>query len=120
MPQSRDTTGQAGSCNPVRFSQWAAPIVPVLKRDGSIRICEDYKVTVNLTAETDTYLLPKIEDLFASLSGGKLFLIWSMLTKKSFWRSSQKNTPLLTLTEDSTAFGVASALSIFQCLCLSR
>ena len=63
----------AGIIRPVQFSQWAAPIVPVLKRDGSIRICGDYKVTVNLAAKTDTYPLPKIEDLFASLSGGKLF-----------------------------------------------
>ena len=45
----------------------------MLKRDGSIRICGDYKVTVNLAAKTDTYPLPKIDDLFASVLGGKLF-----------------------------------------------
>ena len=34
-----------GVIEPVQFSDWAAPIVPVVKRDGSIWICGDYKVT---------------------------------------------------------------------------
>ena len=63
----------AGVIKPVKFSEWAAPIVPVVKPDGSIRICGDYKVTINQVAKPDTYPLPKIEDLFTSLSGGKIF-----------------------------------------------
>ena len=62
-----------GVITPVQFSQWAAPIVPIIKSDGTVCICGDYKVTLNCAAKTDTYSLPKIEDLFASLSGGKLF-----------------------------------------------
>lgn len=31
----------------VEFSDWATPIVPVLKPDGSVRIFGDYKVTIN-------------------------------------------------------------------------
>ena len=58
---------------PVQYSDWAAPIVPVLKRDGSVRICGDYKVTVNRALTTDTYPLPRVNDLFASLAGGKMF-----------------------------------------------
>ena len=58
---------------PVQFSDWAAPIVPVVKRDGSIRICGDYKVTVSKAAKVDSYPLPRIDDLFASLSGGLAF-----------------------------------------------
>ena len=62
-----------GVITPVRFSKWAAPVVPVVKNDGSIRICGDYKITVNRVEKVDTYQLPGIDDLLASLSGGKSF-----------------------------------------------
>ena len=62
-----------GVIEPVSFSDWAAPIVPVVKGDGTIRICGDYKLTVNAVAKTDSYPLPRIEDIFASLSNGKTF-----------------------------------------------
>uniref|UniRef100_H3AQV6 ribonuclease H n=1 Tax=Latimeria chalumnae TaxID=7897 RepID=H3AQV6_LATCH len=52
---------------PVKFSDWAAPIVSVLKPDSSVRICGDYKLTVN------RYPIPKIDDLFAILSEGEQF-----------------------------------------------
>ena len=50
-----------GIIEPVKFSDWAAPIVPVLKKDGGIRICGDYKLTVNWAAKVDTYPLPRID-----------------------------------------------------------
>ena len=50
-----------GIIEPVQTSDWAAPVVPVLKRDGSMRICGDYKLTVNQAAKVDLYLLPRIE-----------------------------------------------------------
>ena len=62
-----------GIIEPVKFSDWAAPIVLVLKKDGGIRICGDYKLTVNRAAKVDTYPLLRIEDLFTSLAGGKTF-----------------------------------------------
>ncbi|KAL5474436.1 hypothetical protein EMCRGX_G026382 [Ephydatia muelleri] len=58
---------------PVQLSEWAAPIVSVVKPNGSVRICGDYKVTVNKYAKTEEYPLPHIEDLFAALSGGQEF-----------------------------------------------
>ena len=48
--------------------------MPVLKSDKkSVRICGDFKRTVNQALKVDKYPIPKIEDLFSSLSGGKSF-----------------------------------------------
>ena len=56
---------------PVQFSDWVPPIVPVMKKDGkSVRICGDFKVTVNQAPKLDRYPIPRIQDLFATLAGG--------------------------------------------------
>ena len=68
-----DRLVEEGIISPVSYSPWAAAIVPVLKPDGSVRICGDYKLTVNRAVEMDTYPIPKVEDLFSTLSGGTLF-----------------------------------------------
>ena len=82
---------KAGVIEATEVSDWAAPIVPVIKRDGSVRICGDYKLTVNQAAKLDPYPLPKIEDLFAQLAGGKTF------TKLDFAHAYQQ----IELDEDS-------------------
>ena len=68
-----DQLVKQGVIEPISFSEWAAPIVPVLKKDGTVRICGDYKLSVNQASKIDSYPLPKIDDLFASLTGGKSF-----------------------------------------------
>lgn len=60
-----------GNISPVTTSEYATPAVPVIKQDGSIRICGDYKTTVNPCLDVDRYPLPRVDDLFAALSVGK-------------------------------------------------
>ena len=57
----------------IEQSDWAAPIVPVVKSNGNIRICGDFRTTVNLATKTENYPIPKIEDIYSTLSGGVCF-----------------------------------------------
>ena len=49
--QEFDRLEHAGIIEPVQFTDWAAPIVPVVKRDGTLCNCGDYKVTINRAAK---------------------------------------------------------------------
>ena len=52
-----------GVISQIRHSEWAAPIVPIIKANGAVRICGDFKVSVNPQLEGEHYPLPKAEDL---------------------------------------------------------
>ena len=100
----------------------AAPIVPVLKSDkSSIRICGDFRVTVNKAVKLDSYPIPRVEDLFAKLSGGKRF------TKLDLSQAYQQleldeeskeyvviNTPRGLFRYNRLPFGISAAPGIFQ------
>lgn len=64
---------QIGMLEPVENSDWGTPLVPILKPSGDIRICGDYKVTINKHLIDYKYPLPRIEEIFATLQGGELF-----------------------------------------------
>ena len=98
-----------------------APIVAVPKKDGKFRICGDYKVTVNPVLQVDQYPLPKPEDLFATLAGGKKFttlgLSQTYLQLELDEQSSQYttiNTHKGLYRYKRLPFGIASAPAFFQ------
>ena len=88
---------------------------------GSIRICGDYKVTINQASQADSYPLPRIDDLFASLAGGKKF---SKLDLAHAYQQIQLDDVSKKLVAINThkglfqynrlPFGVSAAPSIFQ------
>ena len=121
IEQELDRLETMGVIEKVRYSEWAAPIVPVVKPDNSIRVCGDYKVTVNSVLEVDQHPLPNPEELFVTLSGGEKY------SKLDLSRAYQQ----ILLDEDSREyvtinthkglyrpthlpFGVSSASAIFQ------
>ena len=68
-----DRMEAAGILCKVDHSDYASPVVPIVKPDKSIRICGDYKSTVNPNLDTKVYPLPVVEDCFSEMVGGKLF-----------------------------------------------
>ncbi|KAJ9523909.1 hypothetical protein QJQ45_022343 [Haematococcus lacustris] len=53
-------------------SPYGAPILFVQKKDGSLRMCIDYRVLNKFTVR-DRYPLPRIDDLFDKLAGKRVF-----------------------------------------------
>ena len=107
--------------SPIEFSEWAAPIVLVVKQDGSVRICGDYKGTVNQVSKLDNYPIPKTEDLLATLGGGNKFTKLDMsqaYQQLELEESSKKFTTINThkglYQYNRLPFGVSSAPGIFQ------
>lgn len=64
---------KVGVLEKIETSEWTTPIVPILKADGRIRICGDYRATVNPKLMVDEHPLPTIDEIFAKLAGGKKF-----------------------------------------------
>ena len=63
-----------GMLEPVEFADWAASIIVILKSNmSSVRICRAFRQMSNPHSKLDTYPIPKVEDLFATLSGGRVF-----------------------------------------------
>ncbi|KAG8486037.1 hypothetical protein CXB51_019343 [Gossypium anomalum] len=50
------------------FSPWGAPVLFVKKKDGSMRLCVDYRQLNKVTIK-NKYPLPRIDDLFDQLKG---------------------------------------------------
>ena len=106
---------------PVKYSNWASPMVVIPKPNGEIRICMDCKVTLNKVIQTEHHPLPKIKDIFASLSGSAYFCVIDLKGAYTQLAVSQQCQSLLTInthkglfTNTRLPFGLSSAPSIFQ------
>ena len=68
-----DRLERQGVIEKVPHSDWATPVVIVRKPGGKVRICGDFKVTINPLLKTDIYPLPNPQELFQALNGGCKF-----------------------------------------------
>ena len=107
-----------GVSEKISHSQWASPIVPVVKSDNSIRICVDYKVTVNSMLNFDQFLLSNPEELFRTLSGGQKYSKLDMSQAHRQILLDEESRKLLTIDTHKgptcLPYGVTPATAIFQ------
>ncbi|XP_049275490.1 uncharacterized protein LOC119405884 [Rhipicephalus sanguineus] len=106
---------------PPAFDDAVSSWMPVVKKNGDIRLCGDLKLTVNPATRTEQYPLPKIEDIFATVVGGEVF---STLDLRNAYNQlpldddakkiAVLNTHKGLFCYNRLAFGIASAPALFQ------
>jgi len=111
----------SGVITQVETSEWATPTVSVKKPNGSVRLCGDYKVTINPYLNVNQYPLPRPEELFAALNNGQHFTkldLSEAYLQVELNAESQKylviNTHKGLFHFNRLPYGVASAPAIFQ------
>ena len=77
-------------------SPWASNVVLVRKKDGSYRLCVDYRA-LNTVTYKDTYRLPHIDTCLGSMDGAVWFSTLDL-------RSGYHNIPIKPDDRDKTAF----------------
>ena len=110
-----------GELKPVEHSEWAAPIVIVRKKDGGIRICADFKVTINPHLRSTTFPLPTPDEVFSTLAGGESFSTLDLARAYKQMEVEAESQPYLTINThmglfryQRLPFGIATAPAIWQ------
>lgn len=99
----------------------ASPVVWVKKKDGGLRMCADYKVHVNQKILTDSYPLPRIEEVFNGLDKAKYFAkidlkaaYWQIQLDEEAQELSVINTSLGLFKVTRLQMGMKNSASVFQ------
>ena len=87
-------------------SSWASPVVLVTKKDGSLRLCVDFRLVNSLTLK-DSYPLPRIDDSIDALRGSKWFSTLDLAS--GYWQ-----VPMAPEDVEKTAFATPFGLYQFK------
>lgn len=116
-----DSLVENGVIYPVTQSEWATPVVVVPKADNSVRICGNFKITLNQCLRTDHYPLPNPDEIFAQIAGAKFFSKIDLASAYNQVKVKESSQELLTINTFKGLFryqrlpyGISSAGSIFQ------
>nr|GEW21471.1 putative reverse transcriptase domain-containing protein [Tanacetum cinerariifolium] len=74
-------------------SPWGAPVLFVKKKDGSFRMCIDYRELNKLTFK-NRYPLPRIDDLFDQLQGSSVYSKIDLRSSYHQLRIREENVPI--------------------------
>ena len=92
-----------------------------MKSDDTVRVCGDYKLTVNKVSKLDGYPIPKLDDLYTKLAGGQTFTELDLSHAYEQMLVDEDSREFLTINThkglyryNRLPYGVSSAPGIFQ------
>ncbi|GJX26002.1 putative reverse transcriptase domain-containing protein [Tanacetum coccineum] len=118
LPSARPLSDK-GFIRPIS-SPWGAPVLFVKKKDGSFRMCIDYRELNKLTVK-NLYLLPRIDDLFDQLQGSNIYSKIDLRSSYHQLRVREQNIPKATFQTryghyefQVMPFGLTNAPAVFM------
>lgn len=121
LDQELERLEQLKVITPIESSQWGTPLVVVIKNNGGLRVCGNYKTTLNKYLVDINYPLPRIEEMFAKLHGGKLFTKIDLNQAYTQFEVDEESAKLLTWSThrglyrvNRMMYGISPASSVFQ------
>lgn len=110
-----------GVITPVETSEWGTPLVPIPKPNGGIRLCADYKVSINKYLVDNKHPLPRVEEVFQALQGGVKFSKLDLESAYNQFELDEESRKLVTWSThkgvflvNRLPFGIKPATGIFQ------
>ena len=107
VEKALDDLERQGIISKVSHRDWATPIVPVVKASGDIRICGDFKVTINPVLQTEQYTLPRLDEMISLLQQGREF-------SKIDLRQAYFQLPLDEASKQLTTINTSKGLYVFN------
>jgi len=101
-------------------TDWCAPLVPVLKPNGSVRLCVDYK-KLNKAIKRQRFILPTPDGIYHKLKGSKIYSTLDAVS--GYWQMplDEETSELTTFITESgrykftrLPFGISLASEIYQ------
>ena len=101
-------------------SPFASPTILVKMKDGSWRLCIDYR-KLNSVTKKDAHPLPRVEDIFDTLAGSKFFTTLDLAMRyhqvelhPDYQEKTAFRTPFGLFQYTVMPFGLATAPAIFM------
>ena len=111
---------ECGFIYPVPYSEWVFPIVVVSKKNGKLRICQDFR-KLNSAIRKDYFPLPFTDAILDGVAGHECYSFLDGFFGYNQVQIALENRPLTTFTTDwgtfaynVMPFGLCNALATFQ------
>ncbi|XP_073137946.1 uncharacterized protein [Henckelia pumila] len=99
---------KAGFIRPIRYAEWLSNVVPVIKKNGKLRVCIDFR-DLNRATPKDVYLMPITDMLIDSVANNELLFFMDGYSGYNQIKIDERDT-------SKTAFRCPGAIGTFEWL----